>query len=281
MQEAVQLAKRKSDLPVRDMLIRGILAGAFLGYATSLVFVVLSQGLAPIVGAILFPVGFVILVLLGLELVTGNFALLPAGVMAGTVRVSKLFRNWGCVYLGNLIGSVLYAALFYLAITSWRTGNGGAVADLVKQAAQKKTLAYMALGSQGWGTAFVKAILCNWMVTIGAMLALVSRSTVGKITAMWLPIMTFFALGFEHSVVNMYLIPSGMMFGAPISVRQALFWNLLPVTLGNLVAGALLTGAALYATYPSETAPIAIQVQVEVAGQNEKQGAFAAAGGLH
>ncbi len=281
MQEAVQLAKRKSDLPVRDMLIRGILAGAFLGYATSLVFVVLSQGLAPIVGAILFPVGFVILVLLGLELVTGNFALLPAGVMAGTVRVSKLLRNWGCVYLGNLIGGLLYAALFYLAITSWRTGNGGSVADLVKQAAQKKTLAYMALGSQGWGTAFVKAILCNWMVTIGAMLALVSRSTVGKITAMWLPIMTFFALGFEHSVVNMYLIPSGMMFGAPISVRQALFWNLLPVTLGNLVAGALLTGAALYATYPSETAPIAIQVQVEVAGQNEKQGAFAAAGGLH
>ncbi len=281
MQEAVQLARRKSELPVRDMLIRGILAGAFLGYATSLVFVVLSQGIAPIVGAILFPVGFVILVLLGLELVTGNFALLPAGVMAGTVRVSKLLRNWGCVYLGNLIGGLLYAALFYLAITSWRTGNGGSVADLVKQAAQKKTLAYMALGSQGWGTAFVKAILCNWMVTIGAMLALVSRSTVGKITAMWLPIMTFFALGLEHSVVNMYLIPSGMMFGAPISVRQALFWNLLPVTLGNLVAGALLTGAALYATYPSETAPIAIQVQVEVAGQNEKQGAFAAAGGLH
>jgi formate/nitrite transporter len=281
MQEAVQLARRKSELPVRDMLIRGILAGAFLGYATSLVFVVLSQGIAPIVGAILFPVGFVILALLGLELVTGNFALLPAGVMAGTVRVSKLFRNWGCVYLGNLIGGLLYAVLFYLAITGCRTGNGGAVADLVKQAAQKKTLAYMALGSQGWGTAFVKAILCNWMVTIGAMLALVSRSTVGKITAMWLPIMTFFALGFEHSVVNMYLIPSGMMFGAPISVRQALFWNLLPVTLGNLVAGALLTGAALYATYPSETAPVAIQVQVEVAEQNEKQGAFAAAGGLH
>ncbi len=161
LQEAVQLAKRKSDLPVRDMLIRGILAGAFLGYATSLVFVVLSQGIAPIVGAILFPVGFVILVLLGLELVTGNFALLPAGVIAGTVRVSKLLRNWGWVYLGNLIGSLLYAALFYLAITSWRTGNGGAIADLVKQAAQKKTLAYAALGPSGWGTAFVKAILCG------------------------------------------------------------------------------------------------------------------------
>src|SRR5260370_39800033 len=83
LQEAAQLAKRRSDLPIRDMLGRGILAGAFLGYATSLVFVVLSQGLAPIVGAILFPVGSVILVLLGLDLVTGNFALLPAGAIAG------------------------------------------------------------------------------------------------------------------------------------------------------------------------------------------------------
>ncbi len=208
LQEAVQLAKRKSELPVRDMLIRGILAGAFLGYATSLAIIVTSQGLPPIVGAILFPVGFVMLALLGLELVTGNFALLPAGVMAGTVRVTKLLRNWGWVYLGNLLGSVLYAALFYLAITNWRTGNGGAVADLLKQAAQKKTLAYVALGYSGWATAVVKAVLCNWMVTIGAVLAMVSRSAVGKIAAMWLPIMTFFALGFEHSVVNMYLIPS-------------------------------------------------------------------------
>jgi formate transporter len=261
-------------------LIRGILAGAFLGYATSLVFVVVSQGLPPIVGAILFPVGFVILVLLGMELVTGNFALLPAGVMAGTVRVRKLLRNWGWVYLGNLIGSVLYAVLFYLVITNWRTGNGGAVADLLKQAAQKKTLAYAALGYSGWGTALVKAVLCNWMVTIGAVLALVSRSTVGKIAAMWLPIMTFFALGFEHSVVNMFLIPSGMILGAPISLGQALFWNLVPVTLGNLFAGTLLTGMALYVTYPTGKAPAVSQAVVQAAPQGEQQAAFAAAGGL-
>jgi len=281
MQEAVQLAMRKSDLPVRDMLIRGILAGAFLGYATSLVFIVLSQGLPPIVGAILFPVGFVMLVLLGLELVTGNFALLPAGVMAGTVRVTKLLRSWSWVCLGNLIGSVLYAALFYLVITNWRTGNGGAVADLLKQAAQKKTLAYAALGYSGWGTALVKAVLCNWMVTIGAVLALASKSTVGKIAAMWLPIMTFFALGFEHSVVNMFLIPSGMMLGASISVGQALFWNLLPVTLGNLFAGTFLTGMALYATYPTETAPAVSQAVVQAPAQSEQQTAFAAAASLH
>lgn len=279
VQEVVQLAKRKSDLSVRDMLIRGILAGAFLGYATSLAIIVSSQGLPPIVGAILFPVGFVMLALLGMELVTGNFALLPAGVLAGTVRVPRLLRNWGWVYLGNLIGSVLYAALFYLAITNWRTGNGGVAADLLKQAAQKKTLAYVALGHSGWATALVKAVLCNWMVTIGAVLAMVSRSTVGKIAAMWLPIMTFFALGFEHSVVNMFLIPSGMMLGAPISVGQWLFWNLLPVTIGNLVAGTLLTGMALYATYPTAALPIS-QAKVLAAGPEEQQAAFAAAAGL-
>ena len=254
LQEAVQLAKKKSELSVADMLIRGALSGALLGYATSLAFLVTSQGLPPIVGAILFPVGFVILVLLGLELVTGNFALLPAGVLAGTVSFTKMLRNWGWVYLGNLLGSLLYAGLFYLAITNWRTGNGGGVADLLRQAAQKKTLGFAVLGAGGWALALVKGVLCNWMVTIGALLALVSRSTIGKIAAMWLPIMNFFALGFEHSVVNMYVLPSGMMLGAAISVKQILFWNLLPVTLGNIIAGGLFTGMALYATYVAKPA---------------------------
>jgi formate transporter len=277
VEEAVHLAEKKVVLSVKDMLIRGILAGAFLGYATSLVFVVTSQGLPPIVGAILFPVGFVILVLLGLELATGNFALLPAGLMAGAVRLPQLLRNWAWVYLGNLIGSLVYAALFYLAVTNWRTGNGGAIADLLKQAAQKKTLAYVALGSSGWATAFVKAILCNWMVTIGAVLALASRSTIGKIAAMWLPIMTFFALGFEHSVVNMFVIPSGMLFGAPIAISQFLFWNLLPVTIGNIVAGALFTGIALYATYPSASPQAVSLAKTEAGVPEERQVAFATA----
>jgi formate transporter len=273
--EAVQLAGKKSELSIRDMLIRGILAGAFLGYATALVFMVVSQGLPPIAGAIVFPIGFVILVLLGLELVTGNFALLPAGLMAGTVTASKLARNLFWVYLGNLIGSLLFAILFFLAITNWRTGNGGAIADLIKQAALKKTTGYAALGLSGWGTAFIKAILCNWMVTIGAMMALVSRSAGGKIAAMWLPIMTFFALGFEHSVVNMFVIPSGMILGAPISVSQFLLWNLLPVTLGNFLAGALFTGVALYITYPSAPRLTASTAAVSATAQSEPQTAFA------
>jgi len=279
LQEAVQLAKKKSELSVADMLIRGGLSGAFLGYATSLAFLVTSQGLPAIAGAILFPAGFVILALLGLELVTGNFALLPAGVLAGTVNFTKLLRNWGWVYLGNLLGSLLYAGLFYLAITNWRTGNGGAVADLLRQAAQKKTLGFAALGGSGWALALVKGILCNWMVTIGALMALVTRSTVGKIAAMWLPIMTFFALGFEHSVVNMYVLPSGMMRGASISVRQILFWNLLPVTLGNIVAGALFTGLALYVTYAVKPAPMVDSSELPVEAPAEPAIALAAAAG--
>jgi formate/nitrite transporter len=280
LQEAVLLAKKKAELSVGDMLIRGMLSGAFLGYATSLALLVTSQGLPPIVGAILFPVGFVILALLGLELVTGNFALLPIGTLARAVPSVRLIRNWGWVYLGNLLGSLLYAGLFYVAITNWRTGNGGAVADLLKQAAQKKTLGYAVLGGNGWALAFVKAILCNWMVTIGAVLALVSRSTVGKIVAMWLPIMTFFALGFEHSVVNMFVLPSGILLGAPISMGQALFWNILPVTLGNLVAGTLFTGMALYATFGAKPVPTVSSPQLAVAAAPvpaEQTGALAAA----
>src|SRR5215470_13802060 len=246
---ALNAAVKKSNLSIRDMLIRGALSGVFLGYATSLVFVALSQGLPALVGAIIFPVGFVILVLLGFELATGNFALLSAAWMDQRISSGALLRNWIWVLIGNLLGSVLYAVLFYLAITNFGTNNGGALADLVRQTAQRKTVAYAALGMSGWGTAFVKAILCNWMVTVGAVLAFVSRSTIGKIVAMWLPITIFFAHGYEHSIVNMFVIPAGILLGAKVSIGQWWFWNQIPVTLGNIFAGAAFTGIALWYTY--------------------------------
>src|SRR5260370_32391052 len=177
MADAVELAKRKASLSIRDMLLRGTLAGVLLGYATSLVIVVLSQGLTPIVGAALFPAGFVILVLLGFELVTGHFALLPAAAVSGQVTWGKLVRNWSWVYLANLIGSVLYALLFYLAVTNFGTSNGGALGDQVRLLAQKKTLTYIALGGSGWGTPLVQGFLGNCMVTLCAMLAPTPPST--------------------------------------------------------------------------------------------------------
>jgi formate/nitrite transporter len=247
--DALRAAEKKAGLSVRDLLIRGALAGVFLGYATSFVFVALAQGLPPLVGAIVFPVGFVMLVLLGLELVTGNFALLPAAWMDHRISTRAMLRNWTWVYIGNLAGSLFYALLFYAAITSFGTNNGGALGDQLRLVAQKKTLAYAAIGASGWGTAFLKGILCNWMVTVGTVLAFASRSTAGKVLAMWLPITTFFAHGYEHSVVNMFVIPAGMFLGAKVSTGQWWMWNQIPVTLGNIVAGGLLTGMALWYTH--------------------------------
>jgi len=266
--DATKAASRKASLSVRDLLIRSFLAGGLLAYATSLVFIVLSQNVAPIVGAILFPVGFVILVLLGLELATGNFALLPMGWAAGEVSLGQMARNLGWVYLGNLAGSLFYGVLFYLAVTNCGSTGIGAIGELMKAAAQKKTLGYMALGLAGWETAFIKGVLCNWMVTLGAVLAMASRSTVGKVVAMWLPIMTFFAHGYEHSIVNMFLIPTGKLFGAPVSLYQWWVWNQIPVTLGNFVSGVLLTGLALYATnLPKKAATIQLSPRTaETAG---------------
>jgi formate transporter len=256
--DAIELAVRKSGLGAGDLLVRGVMAGALLGIATSFAFIAVAQGLPPLVGAIIFPVGFVMLVLLGQELATGNFALLPMGVMAGRVEIRRLLRNWTLVYLGNLIGSMLYAVLFYLSITSWGKSDGGTLAELLRQAAQKKTVGFMALGASGWCTAFVRAMLCNWMVTLGTILSLSSRSTGGKIFAMWLPITTFFALGYEHSIVNMYLIPTGMLLRAPVSVGAWWFWNQIPVTLGNIVSGTLFTAVPLVFSYSKKPALVAM-----------------------
>jgi formate/nitrite transporter FocA (FNT family) len=113
-------------------------------------------------------------------------------------------------------------------------------------------------------------MLCNWMVALGVVMALTSQSTAGKIAAMWLPILTFFAQGFEHSVVNMFAIPAGMLLGARVSVADWWIWNQLPVTLGNIVAGMVLTGFALYATHRRRpvraVAPVVVPLGAEAGG---------------
>ena len=244
VENMVQAGQTKANLGIKDWLIRGFLSGALLGFATTLAYTATGQTGLPIVGALLFPVGFVIIVLLGLELVTGNFALLPLPVLEGTIGWRKLLANWGWVFVGNLLGSLFYAALF-----STTLAPDAAIAQQLVKAAEAKTLGYQAMGWHGMEVMFVKAILCNWMVTLGVVMALTSQSTVGKIAAMWLPILTFFAQGFEHSVVNMFVIPAGMIMGAKVSLGDWWLWNQLPVTLGNIVGGVVFTGLALYLTH--------------------------------
>ena len=231
------------------MLIRGFLSGALLAFATSFAFTANVQTGVPLVGALVFPVGFVMIVVLGLELGTGSFALLPLAWMEKRLGTGTLLVNLCWVLLGNLLGSVVYGALLSGSLTSMGHVAATGIGPALVKAAGAKTIGYAALGAAGWWTAFVKAILCNWMVCLGVVMGMTSSSTVGKIVAAWLPITIFFAHGYEHSIVNMFIIPTGMMLGARVTVAQWLEWNAVPVTLGNAVGGFVFTGLALYLTH--------------------------------
>ncbi|HVS50972.1 MAG TPA: formate/nitrite transporter family protein [Opitutaceae bacterium] len=239
----------KARLTVKDLLIRGFLSGALLGFATSLALTATAQTNTPLVGALVFPVGFVMIVLLGLELVTGSFAITTLAAVAGRRSWAQVTANLAWVFLANLAGSIAYGVLLYVVLTNMGTDAPSGIAASIVKITEAKTLAYASHGFAGMVTVFTKAILCNWMVCLGVVMALTSQSTIGKIVAMWLPILTFFAQGFEHSVVNMFMIPTGMLLGAKVSVSDWWLWNQLPVTLGNLVGGFLFTGLFLYWTY--------------------------------
>jgi formate transporter len=244
----------KAALPLKDLLIRGFLSGALLGVATTLALTATAQTNTPLVGALVFPVGFVMIVLLGFELVTGSFAITTLAAVDGRRSWSQVTSNLTWVFFANLTGSVAYGALLYVVLTNMGTDAPSGIAGAIVKAAEAKTLGYASHGFAGAATAFTKGILCNWMVCLGVVMALTSQSTFGKIVAMWLPILTFFAQGFEHSVVNMFMIPTGMMLGAKVSAADWWLWNQIPVTLGNFVGGFLFVGLFLYWTYRPATA---------------------------
>jgi formate/nitrite transporter len=262
----VDVSLTKLALGPRDLLIRGAISGALLGASTSLAFGAAVTTGQPLVGAIIFPVGFVMIVLLGLELVTGSFALLPLASLEGKSRWGAVISNWSWVFLGNLLGSMLFGGLLAIALTNMGTVAPAGVAARIIAVAEAKTIANEALGTAGMVSVFVKAILCNWLVCLGVVMAMTSTSTVGKIVAAWLPITTFFAQGFEHAVVNMFVIPTGMLMGAKVSLYQWWVWNQIPVTLGNIIGGCVFTGLALYVTYkPAKPAAEVSQVAVQAA----------------
>ncbi len=234
----------KSFLPATQLLVRGFLSGALLGFATTVAFTANAQGLPPIVGAVLFPAGFAMIVVLGLELVTGSFAMLPAAWLDGRAGLPRILGNLAWVFLANMIGACAYAAMYAAVQTQFHHAPASGAGALIVAAAQAKTLAYRKLGADGLWLVILKAALCNWMVCMGVVMGLTSRSTLGKILACSLPIFMFFALGYEHSVVNMFVIPAGMMMGAPISLSDWWLWNQIPVTCGNLL------GAVLFVSLP-------------------------------
>ena len=218
------------------------LSGAILGVATSLAFTGAVSTGQPLVGALIFPVGLIIIVLLGLELVTGSFALLPLPWLDRDASGTGGHDQLG---LGFLRQSDRQRRL-WRAARDRADQHGRGRADRRRGAHRRHRggkddrLTQLRLRRPGDG--FVKGILCNWMVCLAVVLAMATSSTIGKIAAAWMPIFMFFAQGFEHSVVNMFIIPTGMMMGAKVTFADWWLWNQIPVTLGNLVGGFVFTG---------------------------------------
>ena len=241
----------KLSLPPRQLLLRGMLAGAYLGIGTSMAVTAAVETGYWIIGSLLFPFGLALAILLGAEIITGSFALLPCAAVDGqkNAGLRQVFANWGWVFLGNLLGSTLYAVLFAIALTTAGDAQINAVGTKLIAIAEAKTNYYVSHGSAGFLAVFTKGILCNWMVSLAVVAAYMSTSFSGKILAIWGPTLLFFSQGFEHAVVNMFLIPIGMMLGGNISFSTWWLWNQIPVTLGNLVGGMLFTGLAMYAAH--------------------------------
>lgn len=214
----------------------GIVSGAHIGFGSYLAITVggacpgiasTNPGLQKIIfGAFGLPFGLIMTLITGGELFTGNTALVTAAWKEGKTDTQSLIKNWVSSYFGNFVGSLILA---YLAFKSGTLGNAPASVAI---ATAKCSLPF--------DVAFVRGILCNWLVCMAVYMASGCATMIGKMTAVWFPISAFVALGLDHSVANMFIIPLGIMRGAEISISQFLIKNLIPVTLGNIVGGALM-----------------------------------------
>lgn len=217
----------------------------------------------PIIGAILFPVGFVMLYLLGFDLLTGVFVLTPLALIDRRpgVTVSGILKNWGLVFAGNFLGAFTVAVMMAIVFTNGFSTEPNAVGKTIAGIGEARTLGYKEFGAAGMLTLFIRGILCNWMVSTGVVGAMISTSVSGKAIAMWMPIMVFFGMTFEHSVVNMFLFPSALLMGGGFSVMDYLIWTEIPTVVGNLIGGLAFTGLTLYSTHlktaPKRAIPVA------------------------
>ena len=252
----VDSGESKVYMSTKDTLIRAFMAGAILALAAVFAITVAMQTGSPLLGAVLFPVGFIMLYLMQFDLLTGVFMLVPLALIDRRpgVTVKQVLRNWGLVFLGNLGGALLVAFMMAYIFTYGFNTDGGAIAAKVAKIGEARTLGYQAYGADGWFTIFIRGMLCNWMVSMGVVGAMVSSTVSGKAIAMWMPIMLFFYMGFEHSVVNMFLFPFALIMGGDLTLMDYIIWNEIPTVTGNLVGGLAFTGLTLYATH-IKTAP--------------------------
>ena len=252
----IDAGESKIAMANRDAFIRAYMAGAILALAAVFAVTVAQQTGYPIIGAILFPVGFCMLYLLGFDLLTGVFVLTPLALIDRRpgVTLGGVLRNWGVVFVGNFAGALTVAVMMSVVFTFGFSTAPNAVGKVIAGIGEARTIGYKQYGAAGMLTLFIRGMLCNWMVSTGVVGAMISTSVSGKVIAMWMPIMVFFAMTFEHSIVNMFLFPSALIMGGNFSVSDYIVWNEIPTVIGNLVGGLAFTGLTLYATH-ARTAP--------------------------
>jgi len=255
--ESVGISKSTGE-PLRVFAL-AILAGAFIALGAVFYTIVthdstgVSAGLMRLVGGLSFCLGLILVVVAGAELFTGNNLIVMAYV-DGKVSLNKLLANWAIVFVGNFIGALGILLLIYLS-GHWQIGGGALGAKVLAIANAKVNLT--------WMEAFTRGILCNILVCLAVWLCFAGRTVVDKVLAIIFPITAFVAMGFEHSVANMYFISAGLLAKQQPELVQLvgtmnldglttsgfLFNNLLPVTLGNIIGGSVFVGLFYWFIY--------------------------------
>lgn len=247
----VDAGEKKLKMSDRDTLIRAYMAGAILALAAVMAVTIGVQTGSHLAGSLLFPIGFCMLYLMGFDLLTGVFVLTPLAWLDGRTgaTIPRILVHWGKVFVGNFAGALTTAVLMVIVFTYGFNIEPGPVAAKLAEIGEARTVGYKENGAGGWATIFIRGALCNWMVSLGVVGAMISTTVTGKCLAMWMPIFLFFYMGFEHSVVNMFLFPTGLMLGGEFSIADYLLWNELPTALGNMIGGISLTGLTIYTTH--------------------------------
>lgn len=250
IEHTVGMSIKKFKTPWLKLFILGMLAGIYIAMG-GLLSSLSAAGLGgigadnPFIPKLLagatFPFGLMLVLLVGAELFTGNTAYLMPATVRGDIPRTYFLKNWATVFIANFIGALLFD---YFLVYQTQVMAYPVYTEYITHAAEYKT-------SLAWHEVFLRGIGANWMVCLAVWLGFSSRSMLGRIVGIWWPVMAFVAIGFEHSVANMFYIPTGIFYGANVSWSEFLLNNLIPSTLGNMIGGALLVGclyAYLYST---------------------------------
>ncbi|MFH6769862.1 formate/nitrite transporter family protein [Gaetbulibacter aquiaggeris] len=235
------LAEAKGQYKIKKTLMLAFLAGAYVAFGGLLAIIVgggspgiaaENPGITKFIFGATFPLGLILVVVVGAELFTGNNAYFIPNVLNKKQSISVVLKNWGLVYVGNFIGAIFVA---YVVTYLTHIVSSSPYTDSVEQLAIGKT-------SHTFLVTFLKGIGANWLVCLAVWQGMAAKGTIGKILGIWLPVMAFVTMGFEHSIANMYFIPLAIFEGVDITWTTFLVKNLIPATLGNIVGGAVFVG---------------------------------------